>query len=57
MKIYDRKTALTRHHKNAQNKHTLPHSRTQLGTVVHKGYSLRYLAAHSCTTGGFRTAF
>lgn len=37
--------------------HTCPHSRPLLGRVVHKGYRLRYLAAHNCTTGGFQEAF
>jgi hypothetical protein len=54
---YDRKTALTHHHKNAHKKHTRPHSRTPLGRVVHKGYSSWYLAAHNCTTSGFHAAF
>ena len=34
---YDGKTALTRRHKNAQNKHTLLHSRTPIGIMVHEG--------------------
>jgi len=37
---YNRKTALARHYKNAQKKHALPHSRMQLGRLVHKGSSL-----------------
>jgi len=53
----DRKTALTRRQKNVQIKYTLPHSRTPLGRVVHKGYSSRHLAAHNCTTRGFLAAF
>ena len=54
---YDRKTVLTQRHKNAQKKHTRPHGRMPLGRVVRKGYSSRYLAAHNCTTSGFRAAF
>jgi hypothetical protein len=34
---YNRRTALTRRHKNAQNKHTHPYSRTPLGRMIHKG--------------------
>jgi len=54
---YDRKKALTRRHKNTQKKHTRPHSRTQLGRMVPKEYSSPNLAAHNCTTSGFRAAF
>jgi len=54
---YDRRTALTRRHKNAQKTHTLPHSRTPLGRMIHKGYSSRYLVVHNCTTSGFRAIF
>ena len=53
---YNRKTALA-HHKNAQKKHALPHSRMPLGRVVHKGSSLWYLAVHNCTTSSFHVAF
>ena len=53
---WDRKRALPWRHKNAQKKHTHPHSRKSLDRVVHKGYRLRYLAAHSCTTSGFCAA-
>ena len=53
---HDRKTALTRH-KNAHKNHTRPHSKTPLGRVIQKGYSSRYVAAHNCTTSGFRAAF
>ena len=49
-------TTLTRHHKNAQKKHTYPHNRMPLGRVVHKGYCSRYLAAHNCTTSGFQAS-
>jgi len=34
---YDRKTALTQSHKNAEKQHTCPHSRTPLGRIIHKG--------------------
>ena len=54
---YDRRTALTRRHKNAQKKHTRPHSRTPLGRMIHKVQSSSYLAAHNCTTSGLRAAF
>jgi len=54
---YDRKTALTRSHKNAQEQHTRPHSRTPLGRMVQKGQSSRYLAAQNCTTSDCRAAF
>jgi len=43
--------------KCTEKKNTRPHSRTQPGTVVHKGYSSRYLVAHNCTTSDFCTAF
>jgi len=54
---YDHQTALTRHRKLAQKKHTLPHRRTLLGGVVNKGYILRYLATYNSTTTGFCVAF
>jgi len=53
---YDCKTSPTRH-RNAQKINTRPHSTTPLGRVVHKGYSLRYLVAHNCTTSGFHLVF
>jgi len=34
---YDRRTALSRLHKHAQKTHILPHSRTPLGRMIHKG--------------------
>jgi hypothetical protein len=43
--------------KNAQKKHTVQHSTTKLVSLVHKGYSSRYLEAHNCTTSGIRAAF
>ena len=54
---YDHKTSLTWRHKSAQKKHTLPRSRTPLGRMIYKGYISRYLAAHSCSTSGFRAVF
>jgi len=54
---YDRKTALTRRHKNAEKKHTRSCSRKPFGRMTHKGYSSRYLAVHNCSTSGFRAAF
>jgi hypothetical protein len=44
-----------RHHKNAQKKHTHPHSWMLLGNVLRKGWW--YLAALNHTTSGFHTAF
>jgi len=37
-------------------KNTDGHSRKLLDRVVHKGYRLRHLVAHNCTTSGFRAA-
>jgi len=53
----DHKTALTGCQKNAQKKNTSSHMATPFGRLVHKGYSLRYVAAHNCTTSGFRVTF
>jgi len=35
----------------------MPTQQMPIGRLIHKGYSLRQLAAHNCTTGGFLTAF
>jgi hypothetical protein len=37
--------------------YVLPHSRTPLGRLVHKGYSSRYLVTHNCNTSGFLAVF
>jgi hypothetical protein len=53
---YNSKTALT-HKKNVKKKNKRPHSTMVLGRMVHKGYSLQYLAIHNCTISSFLTAF
>jgi len=38
-------------------KKTYPRSRRPLSRTIHNGLSSTYLAAHNCTTSGFRAAF